>query len=153
MLSSIHANDAVGVVFRLLDLGIEPFLVSSSVIGVVAQRMVRRVCPDCMVEREGTLMEQLAYYNETGEHRNTFMYGRGCDLCSHTGYKGRVGLFEVLPVSDALRMLILQRASTTEVRHQALEDGMVPLMRDGMRKVQENVTTPSEVLRSTYFIE
>jgi len=153
VLSSIHANDAVGVVFRLLDLGIEPFLVSSSVIGVVAQRMVRRVCPDCMVEREGTLMEQLAYYNETGEHRNTFMYGRGCDLCSHTGYKGRVGLFEVLPVSDALRMLILQRASTTEVRHQALEDGMVPLMRDGMRKVQENVTTPSEVLRSTYFIE
>ena len=153
VLSSIHANDAVGVVFRLLDLGIEPFLVSSSVIGVVAQRMVRKVCPDCAVEREGTLMEQLAYHNETGEHRSTFLYGRGCDLCSHTGYKGRIGLFEVLPVSDTLRMLILQRASTTEVRKQALEDGMVPLMQDGMRKVRENVTTPSEVLRNTYFIE
>ncbi len=153
VLSSIHANDATGVVFRLLDLGIEPFLVSSSVIGVVAQRMVRKVCPDCAEEREGTLLEQLAYHNETGEHRSKFVYGKGCDLCAHTGYKGRMGMFEVMAISDKLRMMILKGASTSEVRQQAIEDGMVPLMKDGMLKVKEGITTPSEVLRNAYFIE
>ncbi|MBN1152603.1 MAG: type II/IV secretion system protein [Dehalococcoidia bacterium] len=153
VLSSIHANDATGVVFRLLDLGIEPFLVSSSVIGAVAQRMARRICPDCVEEREGTLMEQLAYHNETGEHRSKFQYGKGCDLCAHTGYRGRIGMFEVLAISDKLRMMILKGAATSEVRQQAMEDGMVPLMRDGMLKVKEGITTPSEVLRNAYFIE
>jgi len=153
VLSSIHANDAVGVIFRLLNLEIEPFLVSSSVVGVVAQRMVRRLCPDCAVERQGTLMEQLAYHNEMGEHRSTFLYGEGCDLCGHTGYRGRIGLFEVLPLGDKLRMLILKGASTREVRQAASEEGMVPLMKDGMMKVRQGITTPSEVLRTTYFIE
>jgi general secretion pathway protein E len=153
VLSSIHANDATGVVFRLLDLGIEPFLVSSSVIGVVAQRMARRICPDCVEEREGSLMEQLAYHNETGEHRSKFSYGKGCEMCAHTGYKGRIGLFEVLAISDKLRMMILKGASTGEVRQQAMEDGMVPLMRDGMFKVKQGITTPAEVLRNAYFIE
>ena len=153
VLSSIHANDATGVVFRMLDLGIEPFLVSSSVIGVVAQRMARKVCPDCAVLREGTLMEQLAYHNETGEHRSKFRYGKGCDLCGHTGYRGRIGMFEVLAISDKLRMMILKGASTSEVRQQAMEDGMVPLMKDGMLKVKEGITTPAEVLRNAYFIE
>jgi len=153
VLSSIHANDATGVVFRLLDLGIEPFLVSSSIIGVVAQRMVRKVCPDCAVDKEGTLLEQLAYHNETGEHRSKFRYGKGCDLCGHTGYRGRIGMFEVLAISDKQRMMILKGASTTEVRQQAIEDGMVPLMKDGMLKVKEGITTPSEVLRNAYFIE
>ena len=153
VLSSIHANDALGVIFRLLDLGIEPFLVSSSVVGVVAQRMVRRLCPDCAVKREATLLEQLSYHNETGEHRSKFLYGEGCDLCGHSGYRGRIGLYEVLPISDKLRMLILKGASTTEVRQTALEEGMVPLMRDGMLKVKEGITTPSEVLRTAYSIE
>ena len=153
VLSSIHANDAIGVIFRLLDLGIEPFLVSSSVIGVVAQRMARRVCPECGVEREGTLMEQLAYHNATGEHRSHFVYGAGCDLCGHSGYKGRVGLFEVLPLSDNVRMMILKGASTAEVRNKAVEEGMIPLMTDGMMKVRDGITTPAEVLRNAYFIE
>jgi len=153
VLSSIHANDATGVIFRLLDLGIEPFLVSSSVIGVVAQRMARKVCPDCAVEREGTLMEQLAYHNETGEHRSRFRYGKGCDRCARTGYRGRIGMFEVLPISDKLRMMILKGAATSEVRVQAMEDGMIPLMKDGMLKVREGITTPAEVLRNAYFIE
>jgi len=153
VLSSVHANDAVGVVFRMLDLGIEPFLVSSSVIGVVAQRMARRVCTECMVEKEGTLMEQLAYHNATGEHRSKFLYGEGCDMCGYTGYRGRVGLFEVLPVSDNLRMMILRGAGTSEVRTKATEEGMIPLMKDGMLKVQHGITTPAEVLRNAYFIE
>jgi len=153
VLSSIHANDAIGVIFRLLDLGIEPFLVSSAVIGVMAQRMVRKVCPDCAVKREVSLMEQLAYVNETGEKQTQFTYGEGCDLCGHAGYRGRTGLFEVLPISDKIRMQILNRAGTSEVRQQAIEEGMVTLMKDGMRKVKENITTPSEVLRNAYSIE
>ncbi len=153
VLSSIHANDAVGVIFRLLDLGIEPFLVSSAVIGVMAQRMVRKVCPDCAGKREASLMEQLAYVNETGERQTQFSYGEGCDLCGHAGYRGRTGLFEVLPISDKIRMQILNRAGTAEVRQQAIDEGMVTLMKDGMLKVKEGITTPSEVLRNAYSIE
>jgi len=92
VLSSIHSNDAVGVIFRLLDLGVEPFLASSAVIGVAAQRMVRRICPHCATYKEAPLLEQLAYRNEVGESRAEFLYGSGCDLCSYTGYRGRTGI-------------------------------------------------------------
>jgi general secretion pathway protein E len=153
VLSSIHANDAIGVIFRLLDLGIEPFLVSSALIGVVAQRMVRRICPYCSVEKEAPLMEQIAYQEQVGEERSKFLYGVGCELCSRTGYRGRTGIFEVLPLSDRIRMQILNRASTAEIRAQALEEGMVPLLKEGMLKVKAGVTTPAEVLRVAYFIE
>ena len=153
VLSSIHANDAVGVVFRLLDLGIEPFMVSSALIGVVAQRMVRRICPDCSANKEGSAMEQVAYTQATGEKKTEFVYGTGCDLCSYTGYRGRTGLFEILPLSDNIRMQILKGAGTAEVREQAIEEGMVPMLRDGMLKVKAGITTPSEVLRNAYFIE
>jgi len=153
VLSSIHANDAIGVIFRLLDLGIEPFLVSSAVIGVLAQRMVRRICPDCATYQQAPLMGQLAYAKETGEEQTEFLYGTGCELCSHTGYRGRTGIFEVLPVSDKIRMQILRGASTAEIRRQATEEGMVPLIKDGMLKVKAGITTPSEVLRNAYLIE
>ena len=153
VLSSIHANDAVGVIFRLLDLGIEPFLVSSAVIGVVAQRMVRRVCHDCGEYIEVPSLEQAAYASETGEKRSSFLYGSGCELCSHTGYRGRTGIFEILPISDEIRMQILNHASTSEVRQQAIAEGMLPLLKDGMLKVETGNTTPAEVLRNAYFIE
>ena len=153
VLSSIHANDAVGVIFRLLDLGIEPFLVCSALIGVVAQRMARRVCPYCAVEKEASLMEQLSYKQQTGEERVKFLYGAGCELCSHTGYRGRIGIFEVLPLSDKIRMQILNRASTSEIRAEAIQEGMVPLLKDGMLKAKAGITTPAEVLRAAYFIE
>jgi len=153
VLSSIHANDAIGVIFRLLDLGREPFLVSAAVIGVLAQRMVRRICPDCATYQQAPLMEQLAYAKETGEEQTEFLYSTGCELCSHTGYRGRTGLFEVLPVSDKIRMQILRGASTAEIRRQATEEGMIPLIKDGMFKVKAGITTPSEVLRNAYLIE
>lgn len=153
VLSSIHANDAIGVIFRLLDLGIEPFLVSSAVIGVVAQRMVRRICPDCCDYKEASLMEQLAYAKETGEERTEFLYGQGCELCSHSGYRGRIGIFVILPISDNIRMQILKGASTAEIRQQTIKEGMLPLIKDGMLKVKAGITTPSEVLRNAYFIE
>jgi len=153
VLSSIHANDAIGVIFRLLDLGIEPFLVSSAVIGVVAQRMVRRTCPDCCDYKEATPIEQLAYARETGENRTEFLYGTGCELCSYSGYHGRIGIFEILPLSDEIRMQILKGTSTAEVRQQAIKDGMISLIKDGMLKVKADITTPAEVLRNAYFIE
>jgi len=151
--SSLHANDAVGVAYRLLDLGIEPFLVASALIGTVAQRMVRRVCPDCAHYVTVSKLEQVAYEKEIGEHREEFLYGSGCEPCAYSGYRGRIGMFEVLHMSDELRMMILRGASNVEFREQAIKEGMVPLIKDGMLKVKEGITTPSEVLRNAYSIE
>jgi len=150
MLSSIHANDATGVLFRLLDLKVEPFLIASAVVGIVAQRMVRRICPDCSHLIEAPLMEQMAYEQETGEKRVEFLYGTGCKPCSYTGYRGRIGIFEILTMSDELRMMMTRNANTSDVRAQALKEGMTSMMNDGMRKVKADITTPSEVLRVTY---
>jgi len=153
VLSSLHANDAAGVIYRLLDLGIEPFLAASALIGTVAQRMVRRVCTDCVHYVKVSKLEQVAYEKQIGEHREEFLSGSGCEQCAYSGYRGRIGMFEVLHLSDELRMMILRRASNVEFREQAIKDGMVPLIRDGMLKVKEGITTPSEVLRNAYTME
>ena len=153
VLSSIHANDAVGVILRLLDLGVEPYLVSSALIGIVAQRMVRKVCPYCARPVDVSLVEHMAYRNEIGEEREGFLYGSGCKACAHTGYLGRTGIFEILYMSDGIRSKLLTGATTSQLRTQAINEGMVPLMKDGMFKVKACITTPSEVLRNTYSIE
>jgi len=153
VLSSIHANDAVGVVLRLLDLGVEPFLVSSALIGVVAQRMVRRICPYCARLVDVPLIEQMTYSKEIGEERSEFLYGSGCKSCAHTGYQGRIGIFEILSMSDEIRMMVLNGTTGTQLQTQAIKEGMIPLMRDGMLKVKADITTPSEVLRNAYSIE
>ena len=150
MLSSIHANDSTGILFRLLDLNVEPFLIASAVIGMVAQRMVRRICPDCSHLIEAPLVEQMAYEQEMGEKRTEFVYGTGCRSCSYTGYRGRVGIFEILSMSDSIRMMVTHNASTSDIRAQALKEGMTTMMHDGMNKVKAGITTPSEVLRVTY---
>lgn len=150
MLSSVHASDSTGVLSRLTDLGIEPFLIASAVIGVVAQRMVRRICPDCGHLIKAPVVEQIAYEKETGEKKTKFLYGTGCKSCAYTGYRGRIGIFEILTMSDAIRLLIAKRTSTTEIRTLALKEGMVTMINDGMRKVKEGITTPSEVLRNAY---
>jgi general secretion pathway protein E len=150
MLSSVHANDTVGVLYRLLDLKIEGFLLASSIIGVVAQRMVRRICPDCAQMIEVPAMEQIAYEQETGERRTKFLYGTGCKSCAYTGYLGRIGIFETLVMTDTLRVMITNMASSTDIKKQALREGMISLMKDGMNKVKAGITTPTEVLRSAY---
>jgi general secretion pathway protein E len=150
MLSSIHASDAAGVLTRLIDLGVEPFLIASSIIGVVAQRMVRRICPDCGHPIEAPLVERMAYKKEMGEEKTEFLYGTGCATCAYTGYMGRTGIFEILLMSDGIRALVNNRANSSEIRSQALAEGMTSMMNDGMRKVQAGITTPSEVLRSAY---
>jgi len=152
VLSSVHANDTVGVLFRLIDLGVEPFLICSAVICIVAQRMVRRVCPHCAKKATAPLVEQAAYYRETGEECTEFDYGDGCKNCTYTGYLGRTGLFEILSMSDKIKHSIVTGASATEIRALAIEEGMITLAQDGMLKAKAGITTPHEVLRNAYLI-
>jgi general secretion pathway protein E len=152
VLSSIHANDAVGVVLRLIDLGVEPFLVSSALIGVVAQRMVRRICPHCSRPTPASPEESLIYSQEIGEERKEFIYGAGCTACANSGYRGRVGIFEILTTSDQIKTLLVKGTTANQLRDQAVKEGMLTLLRDGMCKVQKNLTTPTEVLRNAYSV-
>jgi general secretion pathway protein E len=153
MLSSIHANDTIGVLFRLIDLGVEPLLIASAVIGIVAQRMVRRICPDCQQMIEAPLAEQVAYEKEMKEKRTKFLYAAGCKTCAYTGYLGRTGIFEILSMTDTLRRMIISGASPADIREEALKEGLSTMMHDGMQKVQMGLTTPSEILRTTYSVE
>ncbi|MFC1992317.1 GspE/PulE family protein [Chloroflexota bacterium] len=152
VLSSVHANDTVGVIFRMVDLGVEPFLMSSAVIGIVAQRMVRRVCPYCSRPTEVTPDEQRAYEQELGEKRTEFIAGAGCSFCANTGYLGRTGIFEVMVMSESIRRMILSGASSDVIHDQAYKEGMVSLWHDGMMKVKAGITTPYEIIRNVYSI-
>jgi general secretion pathway protein E len=152
VLSSVHANDTISTVIRMIDLGIEPFLISSALIGVIAQRMVRRVCPYCSRPAEVAPDEREAYEEEMGEKRSEFIIGAGCNFCAGTGYLGRTGIFEVLIVNEAIRRIIVKGADSDEMRQQAKSDGMGSLWHDGMMKVKEGTTTPFEVLRNVFSI-
>ena len=150
VLSSVHANDTVSTIIRMIDLGIEPFLISSALIGVVAQRMVRRVCPYCARPAEVSPDEREAYEGEMGEKRAEFSIGAGCNFCAGTGYLGRTGIYEVLVVSETIRRIIVKSADSDEMRKQAQSEGMVSLWHDGMQKVKAGTTTPHEVLRNVF---
>ncbi|MGA7677253.1 MAG: GspE/PulE family protein [Dehalococcoidia bacterium] len=152
VLSSVHANDTVGVLFRLIDLGIEPFLICSAIIGIVAQRMVRRVCPNCAHKVTVPLVEQIAYRRETGEERSEFNYGAGCKACTYTGYLGRTGIFEILLLSDEIKRLLVAGAPSAEIRNKAIEEGTIKIAKDGMLKAGAGITTPYEVLRNAYSV-
>jgi len=152
VLSSVHANDTVSTIIRMIDLGIEPFLITSALIGVIAQRMVRRVCPYCSRPAEVATEEREAYEQEIKEKRSEFVVGAGCNFCAGTGYLGRTGIFEVLVVNEAIRRMIIKGADSDEIRNQAREEGMGSLWHDGMVKVKEGITTPFEVLRNVFSI-
>ncbi|MBA7624071.1 hypothetical protein ES703_31475 [subsurface metagenome] len=153
VLSSIHANDTVSVLLRLMDLCAEPSLISSTLVGIVAQRMVRRICSNCRAPYQPSSEEQTAYEEEMKQPPAVFYRGTGCNLCAQTGYQGRTGLFEVLPMSDEIRkMMLLSNASAGDIKAQALQDGMVTMKRDGMLKVAEGITSVSEVLRSVFSV-
>jgi len=152
VLSSVHANDTVSTIIRMVDLGLEPFLIASALIGVVAQRMVRRVCPYCSRATEVSPEEREAYEREMGEERSEFFVGAGCNFCAGTGYLGRGGIFEVMVASEAIRRMIVRSAGSDEIREQALKEGMVSLWHDGMIKVKAGVTTPYEILRNVFSI-
>jgi general secretion pathway protein E len=112
--------------------------------------MVRRVCPSCTHKVTAPLVEQAAYHRETGEERSEFNYGAGCKACTYTGYLGRTGLFEILTISDEIKHSIVTGASATEIRAQAIKEGMITLAKDGMLKAGAGITTPFEVLRNAY---
>jgi general secretion pathway protein E len=152
VLSTVHANDAVGALFRLMDLGIEPFLITSALVGIIAQRLVRRVCPHCRTLREVPEEEQLMYEKEMGEKRTRFYHGTGCNFCALTGYHGRMGVYEVLVMSQEIRRLVLTGASADVIKDQVIKEGMVTMWRDGMLKVQAGHTTPREILRNVFAI-
>lgn len=152
VLSTVHANDAVGALFRLMDLGIEPFLITSALIGIIAQRLVRRVCPHCRTLREVPEEERLIYEKEVGEKRAKFYHGTGCNYCALTGYHGRMGVYEVLVMSQEIRRLVLTGASADVIKDQVIKEGMVTMWRDGMLKVQAGHTTPREILRNVFAI-
>ena len=152
VLASVHANDTVGVLFRLIDLGVEPFLVASALIGILAQRMVRRVCPYCQRLSPAPIEAQLAYNDDLGEKRTEFSYGSGCNSCANTGYLGRIAVFEILNMSDEIRRLLLTGASTAQIWAKAKEEGTTSMWHDGMLKVKSGITTPCEVLRNVFSI-
>jgi type IV pilus assembly protein PilB len=150
VLSTLHTNDATGAVTRLIDMGVEPFLISSTLMAVLAQRLVRTICKNCRTPFEPT-EEQLSLLNlsphDLGD--KVFNYGRGCSACNDTGYKGRKGIFELLAMSEAVRVLINERAPTIVLRQKAIELGMVPLRDDGLRSIFEGDTTIEEVVKYT----
>jgi len=149
--SSVHANDAVTVMLRLVDLGVEPFFIYTALVGAVAQRIVRRICTYCRAPYEPTTEERKAYQDEMGEPPPELQKGAGCNFCLGTGYLGRVGVFEILVPTEEAKQLFLDGATVAQIRDQAMKDGMIPLLRDGMLKVKEGVTTMSEVLRNVSY--
>jgi type IV pilus assembly protein PilB len=150
VLSTLHTNDATGAVTRMIDMGVEPFLISSTLMAVLAQRLVRTICKNCRTPFEPT-EEQLSLLNLSAHDLGdkAFHYGRGCSTCNDTGYKGRKGIFELLIVNEAIRLLINERAPTIVLRQKAIEMGMVPLRDDGLRSIFEGDTTIEEVVKYT----
>ncbi len=145
LFSTLHTNDAPGAITRLMDMGIENYLVASTLICVMAQRLVRRICPHCRLKHK-VPREVALKFNENIDEVWT---GQGCEFCSGTGYRGRIGIFEVLPVGDEIRDLIMKRATAKEIKDRAVSLGMRTLREDGIRKVRDGVTTVDEVLRVT----
>ncbi len=152
VLSSVHASNTVNALFRLLDLDVGPFLISAAVIGIINQRMVRRICPHCQRLTPVPPTARVAYNKELNENRKEFMYGKGCNACSNTGYLGRTALFEILTLNNTMRSMVADGANAEQITEKAKEQGMISTWRDGMLKVKKDITTPSEVLRNVFSI-
>jgi type IV pilus assembly protein PilB len=153
VMSSLHATDATSALHRFMDMGIEPFLISSSLLGVVGQRLVRKICTRC-VEPYVPNTDELEFFERSGGNLDTtsFVHGAGCTFCGHTGYYERVGIYEVLPLSDALKELVVVNASLTDLRSAAAADGFSTLRDQAIRLVEEGRTTVAEVLRTVYVL-
>jgi general secretion pathway protein E len=145
--STLHCNDAAGAAARCIDMGLEPFLLTSSVIAIMAQRLVRKICPSCKVAEPCSveLAERLEIEPGTPLYR-----GQGCEKCRSTGYQGRLAVFELMKLTEPLKQLIHRKESASTIRQEALTEGMVSLRQDAIRKVVAGQTTPEEVFRSVY---
>jgi general secretion pathway protein E len=151
VLSTVHTNDAPSTVNRLLDMGVEDYLLTSTVIGIQAQRLVRTLCPDCNEPYTALpeLVAELGLSKFTNGGDITLYHAKGCKSCANTGYVGRISIIEMMPMTDPMRTLVMRHAIATELRAQAIKDGMVTMYEDGMRKALRGVTTFEEVLRVT----
>jgi general secretion pathway protein E len=148
--STLHTNDSAGAVSRLLDLGVEPYLVSSSLIAIIAQRLVRRVCPDCMKPAVPSPHELRELgFGETAGNEGKFFVGTGCEKCFQTGYRGRTGIYEMMAITEHVQNLIYKRETAGTIKRAALDVGLQTLRMDGARKVLAGITTIAEVLRVT----
>ena len=148
--STLHTNDAPGAVTRLIDMGVEPFMISSSLEGVLGQRLIRKICTNCRTPYEPSevVLTQLGLSpHEIGDKQ--FYYGKGCEVCNQTGYKGRKGIYELLDITDPIREMINQRAPSVVLKQKAVELGMMTLREDGLRSIYDGETTIEEVLKYT----
>ena len=150
VISSMHATDSVSALHRLLDMGIESFLVASSVLAVVGQRLLRRICVSCKTIYVPTDEERLFYEESGGEPKDTFYYGAGCNFCSHTGYQDRIGIYELLVMTPEIRRLVVGWATQEELRALAVKQGMRTLRQEAISLVNQDITTIAEVVRSVY---
>ncbi|HCS78421.1 TPA: type II secretion system protein GspE, partial [Patescibacteria group bacterium] len=149
VLSTLHTNDAAGAIPRFLDMGAEGFLVASTVNIVIAQRLVRKICSSC-IEPFTPTTETLAYlknYVSEAEIGQKFYRGKGCIECGNRGYKGRIGVYEILEINEEIRRLIITKVSAEQIGQVGIKNGMVPLIRDGLNKASGGITTIEEVLR------
>ena len=149
VLSTLHTNDAAGAVTRLVDMGVEPFLVSSSLECLIAQRLVRLICPDC---KTPVKIPESAFkdFNLPGKEKETRVYnGKGCPACKFSGYRGRTGIYEIIPMNETIREMVIQKASSQQIKKKAVEMGMRTLRQDGWLKIAGGLTTIEEVMRVT----
>jgi type II secretory ATPase GspE/PulE/Tfp pilus assembly ATPase PilB-like protein len=147
--STLHTNDAPSSLTRLIDMGVEPFLISSSVVGVLAQRLVRKICPHCKEEfkESAKALEELGA-NLKNKDAKTYI-GKGCPECKNTGYRGRIGIFELMVISDKIKEMIIAKTSASVIAKTAREEGMLTLREDGVRKILDGATSVEEVVRVT----
>src|SRR5690606_3237513 len=151
VLSTLHTNSAAGAITRLTDMGIEPFLTASALTGVVAQRLIRVLCPHCkvpyLVSRSEILKSCPDFPIEDGEEKIQLYRANSCYSCNNTGYKGRIGIFEILPISESIRKLILNRESEHRINEVAKKEGMITIRQHGLMKVKDGTTSMEELLR------
>ena len=153
VLASIHSNDAASSIVRLMDLGIEPYLAATGVVGGLAQRLIRTLCTHCKIRGELPALDSMAYESEMQEPATDLMVPQGCNFCGGTGFTRRTGVFEVLAFSDATRKLVASGSISQEIRDQAVADGMVTMRRSAMLKAKEGITTVEEVMRRVFSID
>jgi type IV pilus assembly protein PilB len=150
VLSSLHATDSVSALHRFLDMGIESFLIASSVLGVVGQRLVRRICVSCKAAYEPTMAERAFYDESEGPEKSVFYKGEGCNVCAGTGYQERIGVYELLKMTPEIKRLIVGWATQEELRRLAQRQGMRTLREETIDLVAQDITTIEEVIRSIY---
>ena len=152
VLSTLHTNDAPSAVVRAIDMGIEPYLIAATVIGVLAQRLARKICKNCKKPYQVPAKElrRFGFKPEDPDQMVTLHRGEGCETCRHTGFKGRIGIYELMRANDEIRELIVRRAPLADVREAAKANGMHELREDGLEKVLAGITTPDEVMRVVF---